>query len=477
MLVPIPFPLSSSPGASFPESAGRLINCFAEPLGKVIHAKKQFAPPDVVWRKSPGLSRFAASNHTGYRGSLKVDNTLYAAWSGRASTFSTGGNETSLTGNLDGDEKVFWARNNQTPPNVVCVAPGTGGFIVTTSAVSNWSAADAPNCVCFLDGYFILSYGDGTLRASNLNSTVINSLNYTTAQSKTGGINRVVPFNGQLIALGPNFGEVYTNTGNPTGFPLSKSYTLQRGILSPYALAGHEEGFASMLAWVADDASVVRHNGTPNPQKISPPDLDRLIANVADPTTLEAGVYISGDHAKWVLSCDTFTWEFDIATEKWNERRSYLDQRWRGIGGTKFAGKWLVGDTKAGQLLYVDDKAFDEVGEPLVFQIESGTVQNFPNRTRVARADFNFVTGVGNAEGEDPIATQPKVGIQWTDDGGRNWSNEYLRDLGIQATPSRITMLRTGMAGVYGRRYRLTVSDPIYVAFLGATQDTELRNH
>jgi hypothetical protein len=35
-------------------------------------------------------------------------------------------------------------------------------------------------------------------------------------------------------------------------------------------------------------------------------------------------------------------------------------------------------------------------------------------------------------------------------------------------------MLRTGMSGVQGRRWRLKVTDPVYVAFMGATQDTQL---
>jgi hypothetical protein len=55
-------------------------------------------------------------------------------------------------------------------------------------------------------------------------------------------------------------------------------------------------------------------------------------------------------------------------------------------------------------------------GDPLVFQIESGPVQNFPNRTKVARADFDFVTGVGIATGIDPTQTNPQVGISWSQD-------------------------------------------------------------
>src|SRR5260221_633784 len=130
-VIPIPFPLSSAPGASAQESAGRLINCYAEPLGKVIEAKKGFAPPRVVWRKSPGLSLFGASGQAGFRGSILVANTLYAAWSGKVSTFTSLGVETLLTGALTGIEKIFFARNNKVgSPDVVCVAPGTGMFSV-----------------------------------------------------------------------------------------------------------------------------------------------------------------------------------------------------------------------------------------------------------------------------------------------------------------------------------------------------------
>jgi hypothetical protein len=473
--VPIPFAISSSPGANTQESAGRLINCYAEPLGRDVEAAKKLAPPAIVWRRSPGLSLFGASSKTGFRGQILVANTLYAAWSGAASRFDQTGIETSLTGTLNGTEKVFWARNNKTTPDVVVCAPQTGLFAVTTSAVSSLSSWGAPNSICFMDSFFIASYGDGTLQASDQNATTFNTLNLTTAQSKPGGLTRCLPFNGQLVALGPVFGEIYSDTANPTGFPFTRSYVLQRGLIGPYAIAGHEDGFASALMWVADDFSVVQHNGTPNPLKISPPDLDRLIAGVADKTTLEASVYIAQGHPKWVISCPSFTWEFDLGSQKWNERASYQQSRWRAIGGCNAFGKWIMGDTQAGQLVFVDQTNFAELSNPLVMQLESGPVAAFPNRTKVARADFNFVVGVGIATGQDPIATDPKVGISWSNDGGLSWSNEFNRQLGPQATTSRITMLRTGSSEVMGRRWRLRVSDPVYTAFLGATQDTQLK--
>jgi hypothetical protein len=478
--VSIPFPLSSSPGANPQESAGRLINCYAEPLGKDIEAKKGFTPPPAVWRKCPGLSLFATSAaQTGYRGSILVASTLYAAWSGKAALYTSSGVETVLTGALTGTEKVFWARNNAGTPDIVCVAPSTGAFSKSGGAIIAFADPDigAPNSVCFMDSYFIFTYGDGTLQASGQNAVTIATTDKTTAQSKPGGLTRSVPFNGQLVALGPAFGEVYSNTANPNGFPFTRSYVLQRGLISPYAIAGHEDGFGSALIWAADDSSVVKANGTPNPDKISPPDLDRLIAGVTTKSTLEAFVYISQGHPKWVIKCPTFCWEFDLGSQKWNERKSYLLSTWRAAGGCSAFGKWIVGDSTGGRLLYINELAYDEYLNPLVMQIESGPVSSFPNRTKVARADFNFATGVGIATGTDPTATNPGVGISWSNNGGITWSDEFIRRLGRQADASRVTMLRSGMTGTQGRRWRLTVSDPVYASLLGGTQDTALRNH
>jgi hypothetical protein len=108
-------------------------------------------------------------------------------------------------------------------------------------------------------------------------------------------------------------------------------------------------------------------------------------------------------------------------------------------------------------------------------RLESGEVANFPNRTRVARADFNFVTGVGVASG---TANQqaPQVVISWSDDGGTKWSNPVLRSLGAQAKAGqRVTVLNAGIAGPRGRRWRMDVSDAVYAGFINGTQSADVR--
>jgi hypothetical protein len=128
--------------------------------------------PQVVWRKVPGLSLFGTSANSGFRGAILVDNTLYAAWSGKASRYTSGGVETTLTGTLNGTEKVFWARNNASDARYGLRRAWHGRFHGYGGAVSTFADTDvgAPNSVCFMDGFFIFSWGDGTLHRVGLNS-------------------------------------------------------------------------------------------------------------------------------------------------------------------------------------------------------------------------------------------------------------------------------------------------------------------
>jgi hypothetical protein len=473
----IPFPLSSAPGRVPQEGAGRLLNCFAEPLGD----------GRVVWARCPGLTRFATSTQTSFCGGLLVAGTLYTAWNGHVATYNSAGAETVLTGTLlTATSKGFWARNNKPTPDIVFVDPDNHAYTVTSSTVDNFADADGAtaNSVCFQHGYFFFTHGDGAIYASDLNSVVIQSLSFTVAEAKPDGALRAIPWQDQLYIFGPSSIEIYQDTANtPPAFPYSLVNSMSTGLAGRYAVAGHEDGFGGKgLIWVADDNTVVILNGY-QPNKVSPPELDRLIEAVTDKNTLEACVYISGGHPKWALSCDAWTWEFDLNTQKWNERASYLIPRWRGTQAVFAFGQWIVGDTisdsdsvSGSKLLAVDNMAHTEDGDPLLYRLESGPVAKFPNRTVVPRADFDFATGTGIATGSDPIATQPRVRISWSDNGGVHWGNPLHRELGVQGYgEQRVTVTRTGMAGPGGRRWRLDVTDPVHVGLMGGDQATQLR--
>jgi hypothetical protein len=468
--ISIPFPLSSFPGWHPQEGTGRLINCYAE-------AKGDEKP---VWHRVPGLINYGTTSRSGCRGMIEVNDTLYSAWNGHLEKHAVGtGGASTTVGSLDGSKKGFFGRNNKSPtPDQWFVDPdGNIATFTSTAVTSGWPDADLPavNATCTIDGYGVFTTGDGRAFATDLNDTTVNALSFGSANVKPDGLIRPVPFGGNLFLFGNYTTEIWADQGL-IPFPFQRSFTIQRGLAGPYCVAGQDDGFGKALIWVGDDNRVHRLEGY-TPTDISPPDLDRLIEAVTDKTTLEASVYISSGHPFWELSSDTWTWVFDLNNQRWHERQKYLGTRSR-ITSTLNTSTdlWLCGDTETGNIQQITLGAFDDVGNPLRVRLESGPVENFPNRVRVGRADFDFVTGIGIATGADPIQTDPSVEISWSDDGGVTWGNPILRKLGRQQLArTRVTLFNTGLTSAQGRRWRIDISDPVHVGFLGGIQSTEVR--
>jgi hypothetical protein len=468
-VVQIPFPITNSPGQRPYEGSGRLINVYAEPRGE------ELGP---VWHRAPGADLFATSTNTGFRGGLTVGASLFAAWNEVMVTVNSTGGLTAVD-TLAGTDKISMARNNNAIAQVAIVTDA--GALVYDSTQGDLDAypdgdVGSPVWVTSHLGFFIFAYGNGDMQASDLNSTNLNTLNKARAESNPDGLLRVESWAGQLYALGTATIEVWGDPVNTSGFPFSRvGYNITPGLITAHATAGWQPEFGNAPLYVGSDNTVRRLNGL-SADKVSPPDLDRLIAAVTDKDDLEACCYVANGFAFWELSCDDWSWVFNLNSQTWHERKGYLLDRSRFTSSVFAFDKWVVGDTESGKLLSVANDTVLESTAPLIAQIESADAKGFPNRTRVARADFDFVVGVGEATGEDPIETDPSVLIEWSNDGGASWSVERDRKLGRQAnTGQRVTVLNSGQSGPQGRRWRLTVSDPVHFGFLGGEMSSELR--
>lgn len=338
------------------------------------------------------------------------------------------------------------------------------------------------NSVDFQDGYFFFMTGSKQIWASALNDIVINGLTFTTAQSRpaVSGM-RVAAFKGVICAFTSSSCEIYQDTAQPfPNFPYSRLAVIDRGLLSTWALAGNTESFGELM-WVGDDYGVYRFTGLFQPEKISPPQLDRLIEIQAksDPTQLIAGCYVDGGRKMWTLSSPNWTWEFNVNTQKWNERASFsggLLSRWRGMGGIDAFGYWIMGDAQTADLTYIDPTNYGELSGPQLYRIESGPAHRFPNRSRVGRLDIDFVVGVGQSASSSPNGQSPQVMISWSDDGGHTWQGPIMRSLGVQAQGTkRVWAASLGRTGPIGRRWRFDVSDPVYVGLIGAVMSETAR--
>jgi hypothetical protein len=420
-----------------------------------------------------------------------------------------------------------------------------------------------PNSVCFQDGYFFFTIGSGQIYATGINSLSMNALTYITVQAKADvQLLRGVAFSGLLLAFTTGSCEVWQDAANPSpNFPYSRLAVLEFGLAQATAIAGWETGFSELL-WVAQDFGVHWMTaGQLGQIKVSTSDLDRLIeAEIRAGNMLWAGVYIVSGKKFWVLASPDWTWEFNLQTQKWTERWSLTTAgaygAWRALGGHPAFGKWLVGDAQSGNLLWPDDTNPTENGAPMLYRVESAPVKKFPSQQRVARADFDFVVGVGQAVGNvsttvigtqvgiggvvrlevistarmnsgdvanvsgvagtveangnwtisvvdathldlqatmfvnaytsggivtdlttTPNQQNPTVAVSMSKDGGLNWGNPLLRPLGSQGNALRtgVYVLNQGFSGTQGVRWRLDVTDAVFVSLMGGTMDSEMR--
>ncbi|WCA57773.1 hypothetical protein G6M16_008715 [Agrobacterium tumefaciens] len=470
----IVFPTSTAPGARPGEGSGRLINCYAEALDN--GARKQF-----VRRRSPGLKRVATAEVLSCRGMHFHNGNLYVAFAERLVRVNYDGTNYVVTdlGALPGEQRVTFARNNKAPIPDILVTTEDDTFVVNPSgAPTSLGEGALPQAlsVDFLDGYFIWGIRDGRFFVSAINGTTVNALDFGKAESHPGGIYRAVCFGELLYLCGPSSIEVWQNAGNATGSPFSRSSVINRGVAGTYAIAGNEYGFPALI-FVGDDNAVYRLDGGYQINRISTPDLDRLIEKVADKSLIDVTVGITEGHYWATVAGPTFSWTYEVGTGFWHERVSYLNERWRGVCSTQAFGKWVIGDRTTGDVWFLDANTAREGEDQLVMSAISLPAIGFPNRVAIPRADFDVIVGQGLVTGDEPIETDPICKVSWSDDGGNSFGIPLHRQLGRQAEHNTVVSVnRTGMATRYGRVWKFEVSDPVYVGLLGGSMDGEARS-
>lgn len=462
------FPTSSFPGLRQSEGAGRLINCYAEPIGEAGRAA-------AVRHRVPGLTNFGTTGESGCRGMIEVDGTLYAAFDGKLVKFSSSGGASTAVGNLNGTKKGFFAYNNASTADKVFVDPDGNIATFTPSATTQSFDSDLPsvNSVAQLDGYFLLTTGAGEIWATGLNAVTVDPLAFVKDQT-SGGLYRGVTWGGRFYALGRKATSIWTDAAT-SPFPLAKVDVIPRGIAGPYCVAGHEDYFSKGLHIVGDDNAVYRIDGN-SLEKISTPDIDGLIEAVSDKTTIEMCSYISRGHAFVQVKCPEWTWVYNVNNSKWHERASYLDVTSR-ITSTYYAfGKWLCGDALTGNIQQITGTVHREISNPLVCEVWSAPVQSFPQRVRGVSAYFDFAVGVGDAEGEDPIATDPEIEISYSVDGGQTFTMPRVRKLGRQSIGrQRVRINQIKAAGRQGYIWKIRMSDPVHFGLMSGKMFGEER--
>jgi hypothetical protein len=124
----------------------------------------------------------------------------------------------------------------------------------------------------------------------------------------------------------------------------------------------------------------------------------------------------------------------------------------------------------------ISSSAKTEISDPLICEVWSAPLQDFPQRARGGSAFFDFAMGVGDAAGTEPIETDPSVEISYSTDGGQTFSIPRLRKLGAQSLgKTRVRVNQIKACGAQGYIWKVRMSDPAHFGLMGGEMVGEPR--
>jgi hypothetical protein len=459
-MVSVDFGHTSNPDKSGFVSSQRLVNAFSVPAGD---AAKTKLPVFSV----PGTVRFDTGT-SGLNGPCRglayiYGKGLLAVGGANLALFDSAGAPTAISGTLSGSDLVSIAVNQRASPQAAIVA-ASGYYVFDTAdnsfAAQSIAALPAPNYCCFIDGYVVFSIADGRFFHSGINDAkTVNALAYASKQSLSDGNVAVRNHRGALLVLGQESMEVWEDVGTiPFAFSRIRA-SIPVGCMAAPTI----KSLAENTIWL-DHQCQVRKMSASEPERISNGTIERAIEalSVTDRAQLRATTSALEGHNVYTLTSPYWSYEFDLVTGLWHERKSNSLNNWFAQCSANFPGNNIIGSSQAATLHRLDATAMDESGEPFTVIAQSATVHAFPNGLIFDELAVDFVPGVGVTGSGSPAkddAADPQLMLDWSDDGGHTWAG------GLQAALGRVGE-RSATASFYclgacdrqGRIFRLSCS-------------------
>lgn len=402
--------LQTSEGRSKPWSGARLVNAFAEQ--STGDTEDMFAIMAV-----PGLVEFNSISALPVRGLHVVGSTLYAVVGVTLGRIAADGTETSL-GTIAGTGPVRMADNGT--ELAICAAPN--GYVYSGGSLHS-GILNLPSVsdVAFVDGFFVWTVANSDqFIISGLNDGLTyDPLDVATVEGSPDALAGVENDHRELLFFGTATTEVWYNSGE-ADFPFSRQGNafVERGCADRDSLVKIDNG----VHFVGDDRICYRLDGY-RPVRISTHPIEYELARAS---WFRAFTYTQEGHKFYVLNTDVGTFAYDMATGAWAERRSYGRDYYR-VGCAVVAyGQTLMGDAVVGKLYTPSLDVYNEDGDPMPVIVELPEIDK-GDRERATLYAFEIYaeTGIGNSSVTDPQAL-----LQYSRDGGRQWSNEMARSMG-----------------------------------------------
>lgn len=415
----------------------------------------------------PGSVLFCATGGSGdcramkvWKGDLYalVGNTLYrVSAAGTATSVGTVSNSTGIAQIAVGITHMM-------------ICDGSKGYYreETDTTLTQITDEDFPAAVsscCYLDGFFLatVSGSDEFVKSASEDASSWDGLDFASAEDSPDSALFGFARNRVLHIFGEETTELFVNTGD-TSFP----FTRIAGAVWPFGLGAIRsvaEGPDGLF--FLDDKLRIRMAAGYESIPISTQQVEYHIRQYDKTDDAVGWCYTADGHSCYALTfpAGPKTWVFDAATKFWHTRSTgYPAGRYFGNCAAWFADKTIIGDWQNGNLYAVDPGVYTDGGRTIRSMRISQAVQAGGANIFHGGLRLEFETGVGlpTGQGSDPMAM-----LDWTDDGGKTWSNERMLPMGkIGEYRHEVWAHKLGRSK--RRNYRLAITDPVKRVLIGA---------
>lgn len=327
----------------------------------------------------------------------------------------------------------------------------------------------------YLDGYGLVLSPDGTLYISAL-------LDFATWATGTDFAQRSAASDpwlsmtvlGIYIALlGEKTSEFWYDSGGAS-FPFSKHPSggpIPYGIAAGFTYAVGEGSLFWLSRTSIGQRAVVRTSGFA-PEVVSDFPRMRLFQGYGIVTDAVADLANHQGHTIYRITFPSanVTWGFDLASGKWlqvgpwiaeSNRFSAARVRWPVVAYNQTRAL----DSETGSIYAVDPESHVDVDDrPLVCERTAPGLVAELEPIFYSSLELDIQVGVGAESGQ---GSDPQVMLQYSNDGGNEWSAELWRSLGKLG--QYLTRVRwDGLGSARRRVFRIRISDPVKIGIVGA---------
>jgi hypothetical protein len=357
----------------------------------------------------------------------------------------------------------------------IIIVDGTDGYIWDTQALTLTVIADAqfptaPSKVVYMDSYFIVTSVDsGQFNISTSNDgSAWDALDFANAERAPDNTVAMETLNRDIYFVGDYTTEVWTNTGGRFPFEPYSNGVIEFGTSAAGSLAKTDEGIVFVTRNQRGQGKIVGMKGT-NSMVLSNPALEYQISTYGDISDAYAFTYEQAGHIFYQITFPSSekTWVFDVTlgdVELGWHQRSTNDLRHVASTHIFYNNKNYVGDYNSPSVYSLDLDMYTDNGMVIKRERAGIHMQSNRNRIRYDRLELEFEAGIGLISGQ---GSDPKVMVDWSDDGGHTWSETRYLSVGAIGQYSYRALLHH-LGSSRDRIFRVRTSDPVKWVLIGA---------